>query len=96
MWARLGADVNSMTLGPEAVLANEMEIAVAGIAVGHKLSLPREALETKREAEGRVDSTDGVLRSLEASQEALRALVVQFLCKGRTDHEFNNFIYRFG
>lgn len=39
-WAQLGAQVNSMTLGPEIVLANELEIPCAGLVVGHKYSVP--------------------------------------------------------
>jgi len=38
--ARLGAQVNSMTVGPEVVLANELEIPTAALVVGHKYSLP--------------------------------------------------------
>ena len=33
MWARLGADVASMTLAPEIVLANELEIPCAALVV---------------------------------------------------------------
>jgi len=39
-WAAAGAQVNSMTLAPEVVLANELEIPVAGLVVGHKYSRP--------------------------------------------------------
>lgn len=40
LWAELGAQVNSMTLGPEIVLANELEIPCVGLVVGHKYSVP--------------------------------------------------------
>ena len=40
MWAQLGGQVNSMTLAPEVVLANELEIPVAALVVGHKYSVP--------------------------------------------------------
>jgi 5'-methylthioadenosine phosphorylase len=40
MWAKLGAQVNSMSLGPEVVLCNELQIPVAGLVVGHKYSVP--------------------------------------------------------
>lgn len=39
MWAVLGAHVNSMTLAPEVILANELEIPCAALVVGHKYSL---------------------------------------------------------
>ena len=40
MWAELGGQVNSMTVAPEVVLANELGIPVAGLVVGHKYSVP--------------------------------------------------------
>jgi len=40
MWRLLGAQVNSMTVGPEVVLANELEIPCAAAVVGHKYSVP--------------------------------------------------------
>ena len=40
MWRQLGAQVNSMTLAPEIILANEMEISCCAAVVGHKYSVP--------------------------------------------------------
>jgi len=37
-WAAAGAQVNSMSVGPEAVLANELGVPVAALVVGHKRS----------------------------------------------------------
>ncbi len=37
---QLGANVNSMSVGPELVLANELEIATAALVIGHKYSVP--------------------------------------------------------
>lgn len=39
MWATLGAQINSMTLAPEVVLANEAQIPTAAVCVGHKHSV---------------------------------------------------------
>lgn len=39
LFERMGADVNSMTLGPEVILANELGIPIAALLVGHKYSL---------------------------------------------------------
>lgn len=39
-WKQCGAQVNSMSIGPEAILANELEIPVAALVIGHKYSLP--------------------------------------------------------
>ena len=47
LWARLGAQVNSMTVGPELVLACEQGMPAAALVVGHKYSRPgvRERLD---------------------------------------------------
>lgn len=86
MWANLGADVNSMSLGPEVVLANELEIPTAGLVVGHKYSIP-----------GLESSHDDVslAESLELARAAFGKLVVQFLQQARPV-PFGNVLYRFG
>jgi 5'-methylthioadenosine phosphorylase len=86
MWARLGAQVNSMSLGPEVVLANELGIPCAGLVVGHKYSLPR--------GEDAVDALD-VARSLADSREALERIVRAFLARGEPV-PFGNELFRFG
>lgn len=86
MWARLGADVNSMSLGPEVVLANELGIPCAGLVVGHKHSLPR--------GEGPLDEVD-VARSLSDSRDALERIVRAFLERGEPV-PFANELFRFG
>lgn len=83
-WALVGAQVNSMTLGPEVVLANELGIPCAAVVVGHKYSHPD------------VPAPDdaGVTASLDASRQALTDLVVRFLKEGHPV-EFPNQLYRF-
>jgi 5'-methylthioadenosine phosphorylase len=82
---RLGAQVNSMTLGPEVVLANELEIPCAGLVVGHKYSIPdrdppeQEALST----------------TLDRAREEQERIVTAFLREGEPV-DFPNTIYRFG
>ena len=81
---RLGAQVNSMTLGPEVVLANELEIPCAGLVVGHKYSIPdrdppeQEALST----------------TLDRARDEQERIVTAFLTEG-TPVDFPNTIYRF-
>ena len=86
MWARLGAQVNSMSLGPEVVLANELGIPCAGLVVGHKYSLPRGG--------GRSGELD-VARSLADSRDALERIVRAFLERGEPV-PFANELFRFG
>jgi 5'-methylthioadenosine phosphorylase len=84
VWPRLGAQVNSMTLAPEVVLANELEIPCAGLVVGHKYSIPdrdppeREALST----------------TLDRAREEQERIVTAFLREGEPV-DFPNTIYRF-
>lgn len=84
-WPRLGAQVNSMTLAPEVVLANELEIPTAGLVVGHKYSLP----DRDPPEQGAVSTT------LDRSREELERIVTAFLRRGRPV-DFPNSIYRFG
>jgi 5'-methylthioadenosine phosphorylase len=85
MLPRLGAQVNSMTLGPEVVLANELEIPCAGLVVGHKYSIP-DRDPPEREA---LSST------LDRSREEQERIVTAFLQEGEPV-DFPNTIYRFG
>ncbi len=85
MLPQLGAQVNSMTLGPEVVLANELEIPCAGLVVGHKYSIP-DRDPPEREA---LSST------LDRSREEQERIVAAFLQEGKPV-KFPNTIYRFG
>jgi 5'-methylthioadenosine phosphorylase len=85
LWARLGAQVNSMSVGPEVVLANELEIPVAAVVVGHKHSVPG--------VRDRLDPA-GMSESLRLSQAASERLVVQFLEEAKPV-PFRNRLHRF-
>lgn len=82
-WARAGAQVNSMSLGPEVVLANELGIPTAGLVFGHKYSVPE------------VEAPDDLPGSLAASREAMERIVVAFVERG-APAPFRNRIHRFG
>lgn len=86
LWAQLGAQVNSMSLGPEVVLANEAEMAVAALVVGHKTSL-------STPSEQALDR-DALARSLVSAREGLEALVWHWLCAAKP-RPFANRLYRF-
>ena len=84
MWPRMGAQVNSMTLGPEVVLANELEIACAGLVVGHKYSIPdRDPPEQK-----------ALSATLDRSRDEQERVVRAFL-RAAEPVDFPNTIYRF-
>ncbi|MCB0558138.1 MAG: 5'-methylthioadenosine phosphorylase [Lewinellaceae bacterium] len=84
MWIRVGANVNSMTLAPEIVLANEMEIPCAGLVIGHKYSVPGYSNPDE----------EGVSVSLDRSREATRQIILRFIEKGEPV-AFGNLLYRF-
>jgi len=83
-WPRLGAQVNSMTLAPEVVLANELQIPCAGLVVGHKYSIP----DRDPPEEEALSST------LDRSREEQERIVMAFLREAETV-AFPNTIYRF-
>jgi len=84
MWPRMGAQVNSMTLGPEVVLANELEIPCAGLVVGHKYSIPdRDPPEQ-----------EALSATLDRSRDEQERVVRAFL-RAAEPVDFPNTIYRF-
>lgn len=86
IWRNFGVDVNSMTVGPEIILANELEIPTAGLVVGHKYSIP--GLETEND-------NMSLDESFVQSREAFAKLVIRFLKNGRPA-PFKNVLYRYG
>jgi len=84
MWAKLGGQVNSMTLAPEVVLANELEIAAAALVVGHKYSVPD--VENPKQEE--------IADTLANARMATEKILKSFLLYGEPS-EFQNQIYRF-
>lgn len=85
IWYQLGASVNSMTLAPEVVLANELEIPCVGLVVGHKYSLPGKETSEDRQ---------GVRESLVNSRSSMELIIIEFLKKG-FEVPFKNQIFRF-
>lgn len=87
MWAALGAEVNSMTVAPELILAAELGVAAGALVVGHKRSLARPA--------GAPLDARGVTASLEDAREAMTRWIEAWLCEAvpvSCPHQ----LYRFG
>lgn len=84
-WATLGAQVNSMSLGPEVVLANELGIPCAGLVTGHKYSTTSHANPTGHSE---------VAASLVDARQAIESLVIDFLTRGEAV-PFANHLFRF-
>ena len=84
-WARLGAQIDSMTVAPEIVLANELGISCAAVGVGHKYSGPgqHDRLERKAMAE-----------SLRVGEQVVAAVADAFL-RDSKPVEFGNRFYRY-
>ncbi len=92
-WAQVGAQVNSMTFGPEVVLANELEIACCGLVVGHKYS---SGATTQNNNSPRPDikGEQEVTRSLELSRQATDRVLFEVF-RELKGVQFANHIYRF-
>lgn len=84
MWAQLGGHVNSMTVAPEVVLANELEIPVTGLVVGHKYSVP--GIDNPPE--------EDIRETLEQARSATEDILLKFLQEGEPV-EFGNHLYRY-
>lgn len=86
--ARLGAQVNSMTLAPEAILLAELGIPVAAVVVGHKHSHPDAPPAAGETLEALADSLD-------ASRAATEALAMAWLARAKPVPTGNR-LFRFG
>ena len=86
MWQRLGAQVNSMTVAPEVILANEFEIPCCVAVVGHKYSLPDSLSEQQDD--------DTLTDSFESSRNALGRIVRGFIAEV-TPVSYGNELYRY-
>lgn len=86
--AKLGAQVNSMTLAPEAVLLAELSIPVAAVVVGHKHSHPDAPPVAGETLEALADSLD-------SSRAATEALAMAWLDRAEPV-PCGNRLFRFG
>jgi 5'-methylthioadenosine phosphorylase len=98
-WRHLGAQVNSMSVGPEVILANELEIPTAVLVVGHKRSLGTKymnSLETKpsRSASNHHHDVREMTETLKRSHDQLEKLIIHFIQRVEPTL-FDNYIYRF-
>lgn len=84
-WAALGAQVNSMSVGPEVVLANELETPTIALVSGHKVS---------RQRASHPGSTQEVAASLDQARQTMHA-AIEALMYGLEPVAFGNTIYRF-
>ena len=85
-WKQLGAQVNSMSIGPESVLANELQIPVAAMLIGHKYSLPK--------SEKRSHTHQSIEESLQKSKQVSEKIIWDFL-RSPPQISFANHIYKF-
>lgn len=83
--AMTGAHVNSMTLAPEVVLANELEIPTAALVVGHKYSVP----------DGAAPDDASISESLDRAREVTLSVVRRFLADAPAV-AFGNTLFSFG
>ncbi len=82
---KMGVDVNSMSLSPEIILANEYKISCCGLVVGHKYS----GLSKKN-----TNDKNNLSLTLENSKKNMENLIVNFL-RNIKIVKFKNMIYCF-
>jgi len=80
---QLDVHVNSMSIGPEVVLANELGIPTAAVLTGHKAS-----------GSGAPDPAE-LARTLDRARDATLTLAIRFLAEA-PKLPFGNHLYRFG
>ncbi len=85
LWAKAGAQVNSMTVGPELVLACEQGMPAAALVVGHKYSRPGVRDRLDRET---MEST------LHTGRDMMGELALAFL-EGGEGVPYRNRFYRY-
>ena len=84
-WRLAGAQVNSMSIGPEVVLANELEIPTAALFIGHKYSLEKPVdIHTHDSIE------DSLIRAKKESLRCIQDFLLHPPCV-----QFSNHLYRF-
>ena len=99
-WLMLGAQVNSMSVGPELILANELEIPTSALVIGHKYSHvePRTDVKTTLETSSGPHTHNAGHRemsdTLKRSHHALEKIVVTFLSRAQPV-EFPHYIFRY-
>ena len=91
-WRLMGAEVNSMSIGPEVVLANEAQIPTAALLVGHKYSLDPDQISTQPHLYD--VSRDEIKDSLVISRQILEESIIHFL-QTPLNPSFKNTLYHF-
>lgn len=94
LWASWGAQVNSMSVGPELVLAAELEIPTLALVVGHKRSRAGQPSATAQITGEEHRGRDALKGSLIQAREALERVTRRFLLEA-TPVASHNTIYRF-
>lgn len=108
-WSSLGAQVNSMSVGPELVLANELEIPTSALVIGHKRSSGGREEKSERRAshqpashqhnrgEQAVDQSADhreMSETLRRSHQVIESIVVGFIRHAK-QAPFPHYIYRY-
>ena len=96
-WLQLGAQVNSMSIGPEVVLAQEMEIPAVALLVGHKYSkytLNREQSRDQLMVSEKNLAMNAMQTSLINARQATES-IIEIILKEIQTVDFDHYLYRF-
>jgi len=91
-WSSLGAQVNSMSVGPELILANELGIPTSALVIGHKYSSGR--THTPKLSQPHNANYQQMSDTLNRSHQALTQIVSTFLSDAKPV-AFPHYIYRY-
>jgi purine nucleoside phosphorylase len=91
-WRHCGADVNSMSIGPEVVLANEAGIPTSALLIGHKYSLDHSQLDQTNPNHSHTQET--IQDSLLFSRKIVEDVSLAFL-HAQLNPYFKNTLYVF-
>lgn len=96
-WASLGAQVNSMSVGPEVVLASELEIPTVTLMIGHKRSggaQRRREQDVSAQPKPQYEDHREMTATLDRSHQVLERIVRGFV-QSAQPVAFPHYIYRY-
>lgn len=94
LWAQWGAQVNSMSVGPELVLASELEIPTLALVVGHKRSRAKIQDHSQKMIQEEYRDRNALEQSLIHARVAIERITTRFLLEA-VPVQAHHTLYRF-
>jgi 5'-methylthioadenosine phosphorylase len=97
-WLQLGAQVNSMSIGPEVVLAQEMQIPTVALLVGHKYSKCTLDPPSSHKQILTLDEKNNAMEAMQASLVNVRQVteaIIEIILQKVQTVDFDHYLYQF-